>query len=69
MPAPELAGDRGLALPSSAVGVIASLSLDALPQAARDPSNAFDGRADAAALGKRLFGNQAAATGSPVNVA
>jgi cytochrome c peroxidase len=36
-------------------GVIASLSLDALPQAARDPSNAFDGRADAAALGKRLF--------------
>ena len=36
-------------------GVITSLALDRLAPAPRDASNAFDGRADAAALGKRLF--------------
>lgn len=37
------------------VGVLASLSLDKLPAAPRDPSNAADGQAAAIALGRALF--------------
>lgn len=37
------------------VAVLSSLSLSRLPPAPRDPSNAVDGKASAAALGKRLF--------------
>jgi cytochrome c peroxidase len=37
------------------LGVIVSLSLAKLPPTPKDPSNAVDTNADAAALGKRLF--------------
>ena len=38
--------------------VLASMTLDKLPALPPDPSNAFGDRADAAALGKRLFNDQ-----------
>ena len=39
------------------LAVLASLRLDALPAMSVDPSNAFEGRPEAVALGRRLFGD------------